>query len=464
MNPLKKSLNKIFFVGIGGSGMSGLAEVLLNLGYEVGGSDMTESSITKRLQSLGIEIVFDHRSENIEGVDMLVKSSAIKDKNPELVSAMKQNIPVLERAELLSSLMIMKRGIAIAGTHGKTTTTSLLASIMTEAMLDPTFINGGVITSFATNAKLGTGDYLIAEADESDKSFLKLQPSLEIITNIDSDHLLNYGNNFQNLEEAFIKFVKKLPFDGLLVACGDDPIIRKLTPAFSRKTILYGFEKKNDYRLVNYKNEGFSSKFSLVNNEDEVLDLKLNIPGRHNALNAAAAVIIALEENISSINIQSALSKFSGINRRMEFLGKLNSTMVVDDYGHHPNEIRSTIETLRESFVDKEITMVFQPHRYSRTSDLFTDFVEVLSLVDHLLLLDIYPAGEKALKDISSSKLLESIKKSGFLKVRLCNSSHEALELIRSENLGHGGILLIQGAGNISEISEELSPIIKKNE
>ena len=255
MNPLKKSLNKIFFVGIGGSGMSGLAEVLLNLGYEVGGSDMTESLTTKRLQSLGIEIVFDHRSENIEGVDMLVKSTAIKDKNPELVSAMKQNIPVLDRAELLSSLMIMKRGIAIAGTHGKTTTTSLLASIMTEAMLDPTFINGGVITSFATNAKLGTGDYLIAEADESDKSFLKLQPSLEIITNIDSDHLLNYGNNFQNLEEAFINFVKKLPFDGLLVACGDDQIIRKLTPAFSRKTILYGFEKKNDYRLVNYKNK-----------------------------------------------------------------------------------------------------------------------------------------------------------------------------------------------------------------
>ena len=241
-------------------------------------------------------------------------------------------------------------------------------------------------------------------------------------------------------------------------------IIIKLTPAFSRKTILYGFEKKNDYRLVNYKNKGLSSEFSLVNTENEVLDLKLNIPGRHNALNAAAAVIIALEENISSINIQSALSKFSGINRRMEFLGKLNSTMVVDDYGHHPNEIRSTIETLRESFVDKEITMVFQPHRYSRTSDLFTDFVEVLSLVDHLLLLDIYPAGEKALKDISSSKLVESIKKSGFLKVRLCNSNHEALELIRSDNLGHGGILLIQGAGNISEISEELSPIIKKNE
>tara|TARA_B100000029_G_scaffold244984_1_gene242117 strand:+ start:2209 stop:3603 length:1395 start_codon:yes stop_codon:yes gene_type:complete len=464
MNQLKKSLNKIFFVGIGGSGMSGLAEVLLNLGYEVLGSDTTESSITERLQSLGIEILFDHKPENIKGVDMLVKSTAIKDKNPELVSAMKQNIPILERAELLSSLMIMKRGIAIAGTHGKTTTTSLLASIMTEAMLDPTFINGGVITSFATNAKLGTGDYLIAEADESDKSFLKLQPSLEIITNIDSDHLLNYENNFQNLEQAFIDFVKKLPFDGLLVACGDDPVIRKLASAFSRRTILYGFERENDYRIENYKNEGFSSEFSLVNDENQILDFKLNIPGRHNALNAAAAVIVSLEENISSINIQSALSKFSGINRRMEFLGKMDSTLVVDDYGHHPNEIRNTIETLRESFRDKEITMVFQPHRYSRTIDLYDDFVEVLSLVDQLLLLDIYPAGEKAIKDISSAKLLESIKKSGFSKARLCNSSLEALEVIRSDNFGHGGVLLIQGAGNISEISEELSSIIKKNE
>jgi len=331
-------------------------------------------------------------------------------------------------------------------------------------MLDPTFINGGVITSFATNAKLGTGNYLIAEADESDKSFLKLQPSLEIITNIDSDHLLNYENNFENLEQAFIDFVKKLPFDGLLVACGDDPVIRKLAPSFSRRTILYGFEKENDYCIENYKNKGFSSEFSLVNNENKILDFKLNIPGRHNALNAAAAVIVSLEENITSINIQSALSKFSGINRRMEFLGKLNSTLVVDDYGHHPNEIRNTIETLRESFRDKEITMVFQPHRYSRTIDLYNDFVEVLGLVDHLLLLDIYPAGEKATKDISSAKLLESIKKSGFSKARLCNSSHEALEVIRSDNFGHGGVLLIQGAGNISEISEELSSIIKKNE
>ena len=456
MNPSKKTPNKIFFIGIGGSGMSGLAEVLFNLGYEVSGSDIKESDVTERLRVLGINLSIGHKVTNLDGVDMVIKSTAIEDTNVELTHARKLGLPILERAELLSSLMNMKRGVAIAGTHGKTTTTSILASIMTEAMLDPTFINGGIINSFSSNAKLGTGDYMLAEADESDKSFLMLQPSLEIITNIDADHLVNYKNNMNNLEEAFIKFVKKLPFNGLLVACGDDPIIKKLVGSFSRKTILYGFEDHNDYIISNYKTESFTSEFTLSYDKDSVSRLKLNLPGKHNVLNATAASVLAIEEGVSLINIKSALKKFSGIRRRMEFLGNLGDTVVIDDYGHHPTEIRNTILTLRESFPGSEITMVFQPHRFSRTKDLYEEFVEVLQLVEGLILLEIYSAGEKPIDGISSSALLESLKGKGLKNLLLANSSKQALELISSSFSKKKEVLLIQGAGSISDISEKL--------
>ena len=461
MKPSKKTPNKIFFLGIGGIGMSGLAEVLLNLGYTVSGSDIKQTFITKRLSSLGIRVIIGHNATNISDADMVIRSAAIEDTNPEIIEAQKQALPVLERAELLSSLMNMKRGIAIAGTHGKTTTTSLLASIMTEAMLDPTFINGGIIRSFASNAKLGTGNYLLAEADESDKSFLMLQPSLEIITNIDSDHLVNYENNFLNLENAFVQFVKKLPFNGLLVACGDDPIIKKLTPSFSRKTILYGFEDENDYRIDNYKNLGFTSEFTLSDSEGNSSSFKLNLPGKHNVLNATAASVLAIEEGISLINIQSALEKFSGINRRMQFLGELNKTIVVDDYGHHPTEIENTIMTLRESFPRSKITMVFEPHRFTRTKDLFDEFVEVLQLVDKLILLEIYPAGEKIIKGINSVNLLKGVKDRGLGIAELATSNDKALQLIKSSISKTEDVLLIQGAGNISEISEMLTKEMK---
>ena len=456
MNPSKKTPNKIFFIGIGGSGMSGLAEVLFNLGYEVSGSDIKESDVTERLRVLGINLSIGHKVTNLDDVDMVIKSTAIEDTNVELTHARKLGLPILERAELLSSLMNMKRGVAIAGTHGKTTTTSILASIMTEAMLDPTFINGGIINSFSSNAKLGTGDYMLAEADESDKSFLMLQPSLEIITNIDADHLVNYKNNMNNLEEAFIKFVKKLPFNGLLVACGDDPIIKKLVGSFSRKTILYGFEDHNDYIISNYKTESFTSEFTLSYDKDSVSRLKLNLPGKHNVLNATAASVLAIEEGVSLINIKSALEKFSGIRRRMEFLGNLGDTVVIDDYGHHPTEIRNTILTLRESFPGSEITMVFQPHRFSRTKDLYEEFVEVLQLVEGLILLEIYSAGEKPIDGISSSALLESLKDKGLKNLLLANSSKHALELISSSFSKKKEVLLIQGAGSISDISKKL--------
>ena len=456
MNPSKKTPNKIFFIGIGGSGMSGLAEVLFNLGYEVSGSDIKESDVTERLEVLGINLSIGHKVTNLDDVDMVIKSTAIEDTNVELTHARKLGLPILERAELLSSLMNMKRGVAIAGTHGKTTTTSILASIMTEAMLDPTFINGGIINSFSSNAKLGTGDYMLAEADESDKSFLMLQPSLEIITNIDADHLVNYKNNMNNLEEAFIKFVKKLPFNGLLVACGDDPIIKKLVGSFSRKTILYGFEDHNDYIISNYKTESFTSEFTLSYDKDSVSRLKLNLPGKHNVLNATAASVLAIEEGVSLINIKSALEKFSGIRRRMEFLGNLGDTVVIDDYGHHPTEIRNTILTLRESFPGSEITMVFQPHRFSRTKDLYEEFVEVLQLVEGLILLEIYSAGEKPIDGISSSALLESLKDKGLKNLLLANSTKQALELISSSFSKKKEVLLIQGAGSISDISKKL--------
>ena len=461
MKPSKKTPNKIFFLGIGGMGMSGLAEVLLNLGYTVSGSDIKQTFITKRLSSLGIRVIIGHNATNISDADMVIRSAAIEDTNPEIIEAQKQALPVLERAELLSSLMNMKRGIAIAGTHGKTTTTSLLASIMTEAMLDPTFINGGIIRSFASSAKLGTGNYLLAEADESDKSFLTLQPSLEIITNIDSDHLVNYENNILNLENAFVQFVKKLPFNGLLVACGDDPTIKKLTPSFSRKTILYGFEDENDYRIENYKNLGFTSEFTLSNSEGNSSSFKLNLPGKHNVLNATAASVLAIQEGIPIINIQSALEKFSGINRRMQFLGEMNKTIVVDDYGHHPTELENTIMTLRESFPKSKITMVFEPHRFTRTKDLFDEFVEVLQLVDKLILLEIYPAGEKIIKGISSFNLLKGVKDRGLRIAELATSNDKALELIKSSISKTKDVLLIQGAGNISEISEMLTKEIK---
>jgi len=464
MNLSNKYPTNIFFVGIGGSGMSGLAEVLFNLGYTVSGSDIKVTTITERLSSLGINVIIGHKASNIEVADMIVKSAAIEEKNPELIEAQKLTLPILERGELLASLMNMKRGIAIAGTHGKTTTTSLLASIMTEAMLDPTFINGGIIKSFASNAKLGTGEYLIVEADESDKSFLMLQPSLEIITNIDNDHLSNYGNDINNLESAFLEFVKKLPFNGLLVACGDDPIIQKLYPSFARKTILYGFKEKNDYIIRNYKALGLTSEFTLSNNEGHTFNIKLNLSGRHNVLNATASSVLALEEGIPILNIQSALGKFSGINRRMQFLGKLNKSSIIDDYGHHPTEIRNTVIAIRESFPKEKITMVFQPHRFSRTKELYEEFVEVLQLVDELILLEIYPAGENPIKEISSSNLLNNIKVKGFKKAELAGSEAEAIKLIGSSLSKQRGVLLIQGAGSISEISEKLIKKMNKHD
>ena len=460
MSLLKRSPDHIHFIGIGGSGMSGLAEVLFNLGYTVTGSDISTTLVTERLTSLGIDIQSMHKASNLGAAEMVVVSTAIDEKNPEVVEAKKLMLPVLARAELLSSLMNMKRGIAVSGTHGKTTTTSILASIMTEAMLDPTFIIGGVINSFATNAKLGSGNYLIAEADESDKSFLMLHPSLEIITNIDADHLGNYEHDMLNLEKAFVDFVKKLPFNGLLIACGDDPVVKRLIPEFTRTVITYGFEDSNDYMIIDYASKELTSEFLLRNKLGNEFKILLNLPGKHNALNAAAASILALEEGISVLNIQSALEKFSGIGRRMEFLGEIiqddKKTMVIDDYGHHPTELKCTIDAIRESFPKQKITMVFQPHRYSRTKDLYKEFVDVLNTVDQLVLLNIYAAGEQKIRGVSAYNLMEDVKKKGLKEVNLAESDSVLFQNIREIVGRSGGVLLMQGAGDISNLSGEI--------
>ena len=457
MKKYRSRLSKIFFVGIGGSGMSGIAEVLINLNYEVSGSDISDSEIIDRLRSMGAEIHIGHAASNIDTADMIVISSAIDHGNPELIAAKLKGIPVLARAEMLSSLMNMKRGIAIAGTHGKTTTTSLVASIFTEASLDPTFINGGIINSFASNAKLGKGDYLVAEADESDQSFLMLQPSVSIITNIEEDHLINYGNDFENLRQAFLSFIKKLPFDGLLIACGDDPEVKKLLPQCSRPIVTYGFDEINDYVISNYEPTEFRSQF-LLTYASQSIHIDLNMLGRHNALNASAACVLAIEEGIDTSIIQVALKNFMGISRRMQVVGNMNiknsNLILIDDYGHHPSEIKNTIESIRESHPKKKLTMVFQPHRYSRTKDLFEEFIEVLQLVDQLILLDVYPAGEDSIKNYESKDLLKKLKDT---TLNVCLSEESKVNIAIEESLeNHEGIILMQGAGNISKISESL--------
>ena len=458
MNPSKYKLNNIHFIGIGGSGMSGIAEVLHNLSYNVTGSDTATSFNTDRLKNLGIRIDFDHKSSNLKDVDLVVKSTAIDEDNPEVKEAKKRLIPVLARAEMLSSLMNNKRGIAIAGTHGKTTTTSLVASIMSNADLDPTFINGGIINSFNSNAQLGKGEYLIAEADESDKSFLLLQPSVSVITNIEPDHLINYDYSFNNLKGAFLEFIKKLPFNGVSIVCGDDPVIKELKQNFQRPHISYGFSSSNDYLLSDFRSNGKQSFFKLMS-DSESIDFTLNMLGKHNVLNAAAAAILCLQEGISIEIIQDSLRKFEGIDRRMQILGERqvnnNHCVYIDDYGHHPTEIEKTIEAIRDSYSGYKIKMVFQPHRFTRTHDLFDEFVDVLGAVDQLLLLEIYSAGEKAIEDINSSNIKKSLLNAGFNNVELLLDNESVIEEL-GKNIDSDTVFIFQGAGNISSISNAI--------
>lgn len=463
--PEMRKVRHIHFVGIGGAGMGGIAEVLANEGYQISGSDLAPNHVTQHLTSLGATIYYNHRPENVENTSVVVISSAIAPDNPELIAAREARIPVIRRAEMLAELMRFRHGIAIAGTHGKTTTTAMVASIYAEGGLDPTFVNGGLVKAAGTHARLGSSRYLIAEADESDASFLHLQPMVAVVTNIEADHMDTYQGNFENLKQTFVSFLHNLPFYGRAVLCVDDEVIRELIPEIGRKITTYGFSDDADIRITDYLQQGSQGHFILHRLDKPILEVTLNAPGRHNALNAAAAVAIAIEEGIQDQDILTALASFQGTGRRFDLLGEFpteplnglsGSVMLVDDYGHHPTEVDATIKAARAGWPDKKIVMIFQPHRYSRTRDLFDDFANVLSQVDGLLMLEVYSAGESPIAGADSRALCRSIRSRGKVDPILVTNPDllaEALIPVLSGN----DLVLAQGAGTVGRIARNLA-------
>jgi len=458
--PEMRRVKRIHFVGIGGAGMGGIAEVLLNEGYQISGSDIGENEVVKRLAKFGADITIGHASENIIGASVIVVSTAISQDNPELIAAKAARIPVVRRAEMLAELMRFRHGIAIAGTHGKTTTTSLIASIFAQGQLDPTFVIGGLLNSAGTNARLGSSRYLVAEADESDASFLHLQPMVSVITNIDADHMETYQGDFEKVKDTYIEFLHNLPFYGLAVVCIDNPVVRELLPRISRQVITYGFSEDADVRAVNYQQDGSVSYFTVEVEGQPPLDMSVNLPGQHNVLNALAGVAVAKDEGIDDAAICQALTEFAGIGRRFEQLANLSTDagnmMLVDDYGHHPSEVRATILAMRTGWPDKRLVMVFQPHRYSRTRDLYEDFVEVLSEVDCLFLLDVYSAGEAPIVSADSKSLARSIRQRGQIEP-IYVSNVDMLPALLAAQLQDNDMVITQGAGNIGLVARDLS-------
>jgi len=460
--PEMRRIRRIHFVGIGGAGMCGIAEVLLNQGYQISGSDLKAGKTTDRLGKLGARVFVGHQPGNVEGVDVVVVSTAIEAENPEIAAAREARLPIVRRAEMLAELMRWRHGIAVAGTHGKTTTTSLLSCILAEEGCDPTFVIGGLLNSAGTNAKLGASRYFVAEADESDASFLHLQPMASIVTNIDADHMDTYGGSFEKLKQTFIEFLHNLPFYGLAVVCGDDPVIRGLLPEIARPTLTYGLQDDNDIRATEIRQDGLQTHFSVQRPGHAPLPVTLNLPGLHNVLNALAAIAIATDEKVSDAAILRALAHFQGVGRRFQQLGEFpcgtGSVRLVDDYGHHPREVDATIKAARQSFPERRLVMMFQPHRYTRTRDCFEDFVQVLSSVDTLLLLDVYSAGEKPITGADGRTLARSIRNRGTVDPVFVESTHTAEigELLRHV-LQPGDVLLTQGAGNVGVIAQELA-------
>lgn len=458
--PEMRRVKTIHFVGIGGAGMGGIAEVLLNEGYNITGSDIGENQVVKRLTALGAKVTIGHHENNVDNASVIVVSTAIDSENPELVAANEKRIPVVRRAEMLAELMRFRHGIAIAGTHGKTTTTSLIASIFAQANLDPTFVIGGLLNSAGTNARLGSSRYLIAEADESDASFLHLQPMVAVITNIDEDHMETYQGDFEKLKDTYIEFLHNLPFYGLAVVCIDNPVVREILPRISRQVITYGFSQDADVRASNYQQAAGMSSFVVEREGSAPLSLSVNLPGEHNVLNALAGVAVAIDEGVEDKAIQQALQGFAGIGRRFEKLTTLSTEhgemTLIDDYGHHPTEVKATIDAMRNGWPDKKLAMVFQPHRYSRTRDLYEDFVEVLSEADYLFLLDVYAAGEAPIANADSKSLARSIRQRGQVEPIYVSDSSQLAELMAA-NLRDGDMVITQGAGNIGAIARNLA-------
>ena len=464
--PLMHKVKRIHFVGIGGAGMCGIAEVLRNEGYAVSGSDIAKSKVTERLESLGITVFIGHNESNVNGASVVVVSSAIHQGNPEVDEARRLHIPVVRRAEMLGELMRYRYGIAISGTHGKTTTTSLIASIYAAAKLDPTFVIGGLLNSAGTNARLGTGRYLIAEADESDASFLHLQPMMTVVTNIEPDHLDTYGGDFNNLKKTFVEFLHNLPFYGVAVVCVDDPNVKDIIPQIGRTVVTYGTSEEADFRVTDVAETGPQCKFTLVRRDAAPMKIELPIPGLHMAKNAAAAIAVALEEGIDEATIIDALKNFKGVGRRFQNYGEFktkkgNRLTLVDDYGHHPTEVEATIKAARQAYPDKELVMVFQPHRYTRTRDCYEDFVRVLQEVDKLILVDVYPAGEAPIAGADGRHLCMSIRLKGKLEPHFAQTVNEVPELL--ENLvDDNSLVLTQGAGNVVQVARNLSTLFEK--
>ncbi|RDV29068.1 UDP-N-acetylmuramate--L-alanine ligase [Alteromonas aestuariivivens] len=471
-SPQMRKVRQIFFIGIGGAGMGGIAEVLLNEGYDIHGSDIQAGAMTQRLTQLGAQITIGHAAANVRGADVVVVSSAINEANPEIQYAREHRIPIIRRAEMLAELMRFRHGIAIAGTHGKTTTTSLIATIFGEAQLDPTFVIGGLLNSAGTNARLGSSRYLIAEADESDASFLHLQPMVSVVTNIEPDHMATYDGDFGKMKDTYVEFLHNLPFYGQAIVCGDDDNIRSISDRIGRSLTTYGLQDHNDFRALNVEFSFGQSRFDVLRPDHPRLSVTLNLSGMHNVLNALAAIAVATDEGIEDEAIVRALAGFGGIGRRFELLGEFDTSLgkvcLVDDYGHHPTEVKATIEAARANWPGQRLVMIYQPHRYSRTRDLYEDFVEVLSQVDVLLLLDVYAASEQPIEGADSKALCRSIRLRGQVEP-IYVGEHGELGEILSGVMACGDVIMTQGAGNIGQIARtlaaaQLSPQVLKGE
>ncbi|MDT8427719.1 MAG: UDP-N-acetylmuramate--L-alanine ligase [Pseudomonadales bacterium] len=458
--PEMRRIKTIHFVGIGGAGMCGIAEVLLNQGYCISGSDIRDSAVTQRLCDLGVKIYIGHAARNVSTADVVVYSSAVRQDNPELKQAKRLGKPIIPRAEMLAELMRYRHAIVIAGTHGKTTTTSLVASIFAEANLDPTFVIGGLLNSAGVNARLGESRFLVAEADESDASFLHLQPMVAVVTNIDADHMDTYGGDFNRLKKYFIEFLHNLPFYGLAVLCLDDAAVAEIIPRVARPILTYGFTATADYRIIDLVQEKQYTSFDVLRPDGlPPLHIDLNIPGRHNALNATAAVAIATDQGIADEHIHAGLERFQGVGRRFDIQGEFpipqGKVLLLDDYGHHPSEVQATIKALRDGWQESRLVMIYQPHRYTRTRDLYEDFVKVLSEVDVLLMLDVYSAGEEAIPGADGRSLCRSIRQRGKIDPIFVQSEEDVRNIL-GDILRDGDILITQGAGSVGQLCSRL--------
>ncbi|HEX6321847.1 MAG TPA: UDP-N-acetylmuramate--L-alanine ligase [Burkholderiales bacterium] len=457
---MKHKVRRIHFVGIGGSGMSGIAEVLVNQGYQVSGSDLAENAATRRLAGLGAQVFLKHKPQHVSGADAVVVSTAVQEDNPEVVAAREQRIPVVPRALMLAELMRLKQGVAIAGTHGKTTTTSLVASVLAEGGLDPTFVIGGRLTAAGSNARLGAGDFIVVEADESDASFLHLQPVMAVVTNIDADHMSTYGHDFEKLKQAFVQFLQNLPFYGSAILCADDASVREIASAVAKPVITYGTGLDASVRAEGIRHDSGRMRFRAHRDGAAPLDVVLNLPGQHNVLNALAAIAVATELGVKDQAILKALAEFHGVGRRFQRYGDIalaggGRFTLVDDYGHHPAEMAATLEAARGAFAGRRIVLAFQPHRYSRTRDLFEDFVKVLSTADAVLLAEVYPAGEAPIVAADGRSLARAVRVAGAVEPVFVEDIADLPDAIRRVALDRD-VVLTMGAGSIGNVPAQL--------